>query len=89
MTRKETIKEFYANHGQEYPKAGQFNIYRRGEFACDSTSLPPNRRDFYKITMITGGTGIISYADKSINIEQAVYCVFKSAHSLLLATDFG
>lgn len=70
MKRKETIKQFYNNHGQEYPKAGQFNIYRREEFACDSTSLPPNRRDFYKISIITKGTGIISYADKSIKIDK-------------------
>lgn len=70
MKRKETIKEFYSNHGQEYPKAGQFNIYRREEFACDSTSLPPNRRDFYKISMITKGTGILSYADKAIEIDK-------------------
>ncbi len=70
MRRKETIKEFYNNHGQEYPKTGQFNIYRREEFACDSTSLPPNRRDFYKISLITKGTGILSYADKSIQIDK-------------------
>ncbi|WP_099372156.1 AraC family transcriptional regulator [Sphingobacterium sp. 1.A.5] len=70
MKRKETIKDFYANHGKEYPKAGQFNIYRREEFACDSTSLPPNRRDFYKISMTTKGTGILSYADKSIKIDR-------------------
>ena len=70
MKRKETIREFYTNHGQEYPKKGQFNIYRREEFACDSTSLPPNRRDFYKISLITKGTGIIGYADKSINIDK-------------------
>jgi len=70
MKRKETIREFYTNHGQEYPKTGQFNIYRREEFACDSTSLPPNRRDFYKISLITKGTGIIGYADKSIQIDR-------------------
>lgn len=70
MKRKETIKEFYTNHGQEYPTTGQFNIYRREEFACDSTSLPPNRRDFYKISIATKGTGILSYADKSIKMDK-------------------
>lgn len=70
MKRKETIKEFYANHGKEYSMVGQFNIYRREEFACDSTSLPPNRRDFYKISMITKGRGVLSYADKSIRIDK-------------------
>ncbi len=70
MKRKETIAEFYTRHRQEYPKAGQFNVYQREEFPCDSTSLPPNRRDFYKISMVTKGTGIISYADKAIHIDQ-------------------
>lgn len=70
MKKKETIEEFYINHGQDYQKSGQFNIYRREEFACDSTSLPPNRRDFYKISMTTKGTGILSYADKSIKIDR-------------------
>lgn len=70
MNQKETIKEFYTNHGQEYQRVGQFNIYRREEFACDSTSLQPNRRDFYKISLITKGTGILSYADKSIQIDK-------------------
>lgn len=69
MRQKESIAEFYSRHGQEYPKAGQFNVYRREEFACDSTSLPPNRRDFYKISLILDGEGIISSADKAINIK--------------------
>ncbi|GAA4790479.1 response regulator transcription factor [Olivibacter ginsenosidimutans] len=69
MNKKESIAEFYGRHGQEYPKAGQFNVYRREEFACDSTSLPPNRRDFYKISMTTKGQGILSYADKAIKID--------------------
>lgn len=70
MKHKETIREFYTHHGQEYPRAGQFNVYRREEFACDSTSLPPNRRDFYKISLVTKGTGIVNYADKSVQIDK-------------------
>lgn len=69
MKTKETVTEFHTLHGQEYPKTGQFNIYRREEFACDSTSLPPNRRDFYKISLILEGEGIISSADKAISIN--------------------
>src|SRR5207248_1870519 len=66
---KETITEFHTRHGQDYPKTGQFNVYRREEFACDSTSLPPNRRDFYKISLILKGEGIISSADKALSIK--------------------
>lgn len=70
MNKKESIAEFHTRHGREYPRTGQFNVYNRGEFSCDSTSLPPNRRDFYKISMITEGTGILSYADKAIKIDK-------------------
>lgn len=70
MSTKETIKEFLSQHGYEYPKTGQFNIYRREEFACNRNTQPPHRRDFYKISMITKGSGTLSYADKSIPINQ-------------------
>ncbi|KKO89245.1 transcriptional regulator [Sphingobacterium sp. Ag1] len=70
MNNKENIADFYRRHDQEYSKFGQFNVYRREEFACDSTALPPNRRDFYKISIITKGTGVISYADKAISIDK-------------------
>ena len=68
MNRKESLAEFYQQHGQEFPKTGQFNIYKRNTFAC-TTSLPPNRRDFYKIALIMEGEGILSLADKSIKIK--------------------
>jgi len=70
MNKRENISDFHSRHGWEYPKNGQFNVYNREEFSCDSTSLPPNRRDFYKISMITKGTGILSYADKVIRIDK-------------------
>jgi len=69
MKSRETVSDFYILHGQDYSKAGQFNIYRREEFACDSTSLPPNRRDFYKISLLLDGQGIFSSADKAIEIK--------------------
>ncbi|MEN7547600.1 AraC family transcriptional regulator [Rapidithrix thailandica] len=71
MKNTETIKDFYQRHGQDYSHAGQFNIYRREEFACHDTSLPPNRRDFYKISLVTKGEGILSYADKSIQLKNS------------------
>ncbi len=69
MKSKETVADFYALHNQNNRPKGQFNIYKREEFACDSTSLPTNRRDFYKISLILNGEGIISTADKSIDIK--------------------
>ena len=69
MKSKETVADFYAQHHQENRTKGQFNIYKREEFACDSTSLPTNRRDFYKISLILNGEGTISSAGQSINIK--------------------
>ncbi|MGG5207722.1 helix-turn-helix domain-containing protein [Chryseobacterium sp. MIQD13] len=70
MKSKETLSEFYALHGQEYAKTGQFNVYRREDFACSQQLQPVYRRDFYKISMISEGTGIVNYADKSIKIDR-------------------
>jgi AraC family transcriptional activator of pobA len=70
MKAKETVDEFFELHGREYP-TGQFNVNRLEEFGCSSTNLPSNRRDFYKISLITQGGGILSYSDKSIRMEGA------------------
>lgn len=70
MNTNETIQEFLSKHGHEYQKKGQFNIYRREDFVCNHTTHIPNRRDFYKISLITEGTGILNYADRSIHIDK-------------------
>jgi AraC family transcriptional activator of pobA len=71
MKSVESVREFYKLHGQTNART-QFNVYRREEFACDSTSLPPNRRDFYKISLLTKGEGIISYVDRSFKVKDSV-----------------
>ncbi len=70
MSRKETIAGFYDQHGQPYAGGGNFFVYRREAFACDVTPLPSNRRDFYKISLITSGEGIVGHADKTIHIRK-------------------
>lgn len=67
MKAKETVHEFFELHGREYP-SGQFNVNRLEEFGCSATNLPSNRRDFYKISLITKGGGTLSYSDKSIQL---------------------
>jgi AraC family transcriptional regulator, transcriptional activator of pobA len=69
MRTKETINEFYKRHLQGDRNTGQFNVYRREEFACDSTSLPPNRRDFYKISLIVEGEGLMSASNTSLYLR--------------------
>ncbi|MFB6454665.1 AraC family transcriptional regulator [Chitinophaga sp. Hz27] len=70
MSRKESITGFYDRHGQPFTGEGNFFIYRREEFACDITPLPSNRRDFYKISLMTSGEGTVGYADKTIYIDR-------------------
>ncbi|TZF98714.1 helix-turn-helix domain-containing protein (plasmid) [Chryseobacterium panacisoli] len=70
MKAKETLTEFYALHGKEPNNISPFNVYRRESFKCSTRLEPVYRRDFYKISMISGGTGILSYADKFIRIDR-------------------
>ena len=69
MKTRETLKDFYIVHGQDFSNAGQFNVFERGGFACSATSMLPNRRDFYKISLILKGSGVIGVADKAMNID--------------------
>lgn len=69
MKTRETLKDFFIDHGQDFSKAGQFNVFERGGFACSATSMLPNRRDFYKISLIIEGSGVIGVADKAMNIN--------------------
>lgn len=68
MQSKETIEDFYHRHGKDYSDAGQFNVYRIEDFNR-AISSPHNRRDFYKITLTTKAEGVLSYADKVIDIH--------------------
>lgn len=70
MKGKESITEFFEQYGQVYEQQ-QFAVYRLQDFGCDSTYLPPNRRDFYKISLMIKGEGILSYADRSIHAKDA------------------
>lgn len=69
MKARETLKQFYTQHGQDFSKSGQFNVFERDGFACSATSMLPNRRDFYKISLIIKGSGVIGIADKALNIQ--------------------
>lgn len=45
-----------------------FGVYERSKYLCkDSFSL--GRRDYYKITVITNGSGILRYGDKQIKVK--------------------
>ncbi|WP_270087697.1 helix-turn-helix domain-containing protein [Sphingobacterium sp. SYP-B4668] len=69
MKTRISVKEFFDEHGLSNIPKEQFNVYKREEFACHTTFLKNNRRDFYKITLIVEGEGILSTANKAIHIN--------------------
>lgn len=69
MKKIESLQHFQNEYIEDSSHLKQFNIYRREDNTCSITSLQPNRRDFYKISLITKGRGKLSYGDKTIHIE--------------------
>jgi hypothetical protein len=61
---KDAVQSLMAQGG-----AGHFNVYRKEEFFCHKPGLPSPRRDFYKISLIIEGEGVLEYADKTIEIK--------------------
>ena len=69
MPSRESIAEYYQRYGQGTPNAGQVSAYRIEDFA-PTDSFPHLRRDFYKIKLLCNAQGIISYADKTVAVQQ-------------------
>ncbi|HTI09039.1 MAG TPA: helix-turn-helix transcriptional regulator [Puia sp.] len=68
MEVRETAKEFYQRHGQGHSEAAPFNVFKIEEYSPE-ISIPFNRRDFYKITLVIEGQGTLIYSDKVIPIK--------------------
>ena len=72
MRSKESAGEFYHRFtGNNSAEPGKFNVYRIEDFE-KTTPLPHYRRDFYKISLLTKGSGILAYADKTYKITGSV-----------------
>lgn len=71
MKKSESLKEFYERKEMNFNSLdtshGHFNVFARADY-CNKP-MPYNRRDFYKVSLIIG-TGILSYADKEIEINK-------------------
>lgn len=65
----ETIAEYYQRHDLGEPAAGQVSAYRLEE-AGSATAFLHRRRDFYKIKLLRSGQGILSWADRRIELMQ-------------------
>ena len=73
MGKKESVKEFYEHRGQgqsipDAVKARQFNVFERNNYSNNQMSY--NRRDFYKISLVTGGSGNMHYAARGVLVDK-------------------
>jgi AraC family transcriptional regulator, transcriptional activator of pobA len=75
MIEKETASYFHNKILNIDSSLSQFNVFDNEEY-CGTSSLPYNRRDFYKISIVTKGEGILSYADKVFHIKGNVIVFF-------------
>ena len=71
MKPVEHLNDFYRRFNSDDALPGKFNVYRIEDFQ-KTTPLPYYRRDFYKISLLTKGEGIISYADRSYSVNQTI-----------------
>ncbi len=60
--------QFIERIGKDNSEAAQFNVFRIRDLDASATS-PHNRRDFYKMSLITQAHGTLFHADRSILID--------------------
>jgi AraC family transcriptional activator of pobA len=70
MQQRETASAFHQHFTKDGSEPGHFNVYKKE--LCGTTPLPHNRRDFYKISLVTEGEGLLSYADKTYHVKNSV-----------------
>lgn len=68
MPARETIADYYHQYGRGCPMAGQVTAYRIEDVATPNI-FPHLRRDFYKIKLLCGAQGILSYADQRVAVQ--------------------
>lgn len=68
MKNVETLSGFARRTGIPKNEPGKFNAYKVDAFFQGAPN-PPLRRDYYKISLVCGSEGILSYADKVIRVE--------------------
>lgn len=64
------IKEFEPLRTKGQELSGMFNVYRIEDYN-NSIAIPYNRRDYYKITLVSRGEGILSYGEKTVHIKDS------------------
>ncbi len=77
MQRSESLSQFHRHYLQEHlPELPQpFNVFPIATGASPQ-SLPYSRRDFYQISLYTGGTTQLQYAGQSLLIESPALLLY-------------
>jgi AraC family transcriptional regulator, transcriptional activator of pobA len=75
MKSKETTADFHQRLINNNSDPGKFNIYSSDDH-YGSVPLPHNRRDFYKISLVLNGGGMLSYAHKTFHIKDNIIAFF-------------
>ena len=71
MALLETSANFCKRFKADLSLQDDFSVYRIEDFR-KATPLPHYRRNFYKISLLTSGNGIISYADRQYIVDVPV-----------------
>lgn len=70
MEGKNIIRDLFDKNDRNAAGESHFHVFRIEDF--DPVSLPYQRRDFYKVTLVTRGEGILSYANRVIMVKDDV-----------------
>ena len=68
MPTQEAIADYYHRYGRGEPLTSQVTAYRL-EDAPAADAYPHVRRDFYKIKLLCGAEGTLSYADQRVAVQ--------------------
>ena len=68
MNSSESIAEYFRRYGRGFPQGGQVAAYRI-EDAPAPARFPHIRRDFYKIKLLSGARGVLSFADQRVAVQ--------------------
>lgn len=69
MKSHESISGFFRRRGKAYDAFDSFYIYRMQDVSSLSNRSPFERRDYYKISLLLEGESILTYADRTIPVN--------------------
>lgn len=70
MNSHERIERFFERTGTAYNNLGNFHVHRLEDIALSNPSTY-RRRDYYKIALLLEGEAIVTYADRTIAVNNA------------------